>query len=137
MNKLKNCVSSCPLQVLAIIDLKKFIVGQIKVYRSRLCDGLYQRDKHAFKVISIYCEQFERVVFVIFLHLLTTNAGKTRLEARLTNMPLVVETPSQLRAKAELEFSLKDIDASISRFSRPKVYIRQSATSWVPSHLPT
>lgn len=40
------------------------------------------------------------------------------------NMPLVIQTQTQKRNKAELELQLEDLEKSIARFSRPKVYIR-------------
>jgi len=40
------------------------------------------------------------------------------------NMPLVIQTQSQKQNKVELELQLEDLEKSITRFSRPKVYIR-------------
>ncbi|XP_024389815.1 uncharacterized protein [Physcomitrium patens] len=54
----------------------------------------------------------------------TLKNSKEKLETQLMNMPLVIQTSTQKRNKSELELQLQDLEKSISRFSRPKVYIR-------------
>jgi len=54
----------------------------------------------------------------------TLKHSKEKLETELMNMPLVIQTQTQKRNKVELELQLEDLEKSITRFSRPKVYIR-------------
>ncbi|CAM6101937.1 unnamed protein product [Calypogeia fissa] len=54
----------------------------------------------------------------------TLEENKERLVAKLRGLPLIIETPSLIRAKGEIDSQLKEVEDSIKRFSRPKVYIR-------------
>ncbi|KAH8937517.1 hypothetical protein BDL97_16G033500 [Sphagnum fallax] len=58
----------------------------------------------------------------------TLEDSRLKWEERLRNMPLIMETPSQIRMKAEADYQLRDIEDSIRRFSRSKVYIRYPET---------
>lgn len=44
---------------------------------------------------------------------------------KFRNLPFVIETPSMIRKKNELESKLTEIENAINLFSRPKVYIKQ------------
>lgn len=50
----------------------------------------------------------------------------TRLPLHITTlqtMPIIVETPSQIRRKNELETRLREIEDAFKVFSRPKVLV--------------
>lgn len=52
------------------------------------------------------------------------NKNKEEALHQLGKMPFVVETPSLMRRKAELEGKLREIEKAIEIFSKPKVYIQ-------------
>lgn len=43
---------------------------------------------------------------------------------QMRKLPFVIETPSMIRKKNDLEIKLKEIESAISLFSRPKVYVK-------------
>ncbi|KAH7434158.1 hypothetical protein KP509_06G003300 [Ceratopteris richardii] len=49
--------------------------------------------------------------------------NKAVLEKKLGSMPLVCDTPSQIRAKSNIDSEIRDIENAVKRFSRPHVYI--------------
>lgn len=51
--------------------------------------------------------------------------NKAEAMNQMTRLPFVVETPSMIRKKNDLENKLKEIERAISLFSRPKVYVKQ------------
>ncbi|KAJ7553161.1 hypothetical protein O6H91_06G085800 [Diphasiastrum complanatum] len=53
----------------------------------------------------------------------TLEENKADIVRKLSALPLVVEIPSQVRAKSEMDFQLRETEEAIKRFSRPKVYI--------------
>lgn len=44
---------------------------------------------------------------------------------QLSKLPFVIETPSAIKKKIDIEMKLKEIESAIALFSRPKVYIKQ------------
>ncbi|BBN06642.1 hypothetical protein MPTK1_3g22810 [Marchantia polymorpha subsp. ruderalis] len=56
----------------------------------------------------------------------TLEDNRDKLVNKLSGMPLVVETPTQIRSKGDLDAQLKEVEDSIKRFSRQRVYIRYS-----------
>lgn len=50
--------------------------------------------------------------------------NKAEAMNQLTKLPFVVETPSMIRKKNDLEAKLKEIERAISLFCRPKVYVK-------------
>ncbi|EFJ17619.1 hypothetical protein SELMODRAFT_420892 [Selaginella moellendorffii] len=53
----------------------------------------------------------------------TLEENKVDLENKLRGLPLVIETPSLLRSKIDMDTQLRETEDAIKRFSRPKVYI--------------
>lgn len=49
--------------------------------------------------------------------------NKALLEKKLGALPLVCDTPSQIRARSNMDLELQDIENAIKRFSRPHVFI--------------
>ncbi|MCO5597844.1 hypothetical protein L7F22_051928 [Adiantum nelumboides] len=49
--------------------------------------------------------------------------NKNMLEKKLGALPLVCDTPSQIRARSNMDLELQGIEDAIKRFSRPHVYI--------------
>ncbi|KAI5068623.1 hypothetical protein GOP47_0016968 [Adiantum capillus-veneris] len=49
--------------------------------------------------------------------------NKASLEKKLGGLPLVCDTPSQIRARSNMDLELQGIENAIKRFSRPHVYI--------------
>jgi hypothetical protein len=50
---------------------------------------------------------------------------KAAVEKDLCRLPFVVETPSQIRHKTNLENRLTEVEEAIKVFSRKKVYVRK------------
>ena len=56
------------------------------------------------------------------MDILKTN--RDDVEGKLQSMPFIVETPSQITFKANLENRLKEIEEAERLFSRPVVYVK-------------
>jgi hypothetical protein len=54
-------------------------------------------------------------------------SNRQEVEHSLQRMPVVVETPSQVKHKTQLERKLQEIEEATRIFSRPKVLVKNDA----------
>ena len=57
------------------------------------------------------------------LAILEANAAECKEELR--RLPLLIETPGQRRRKNELDEKMREIEAALAIFKRPKVFIHE------------
>lgn len=54
----------------------------------------------------------------------TLCCSKTEITNKLNSLPFIIETPSLIKNKSDMEMKLREIDKAISLFNKTKVYVR-------------
>ena len=67
-----------------------------------------------FRLLSI-----PNCLFLIYFY----KTDKALLEKKLRALPLMWDTPSQIKTRSNMDLELQDIENAIKRFSRPHVYM--------------